>query len=238
MSQKNAARNRLRILVRCFILIPHAPNNERAKLVHYTDKVWVEKFPLLIGGCAVYKFKGFISFITITVISIAFLTQISLPQSRDWKEKRELQVFEQLPYSKLSNYNLVEVMIGLHLSSKLGRVEWHNAALLVELRIDPEKGRPEAWFQDVGRLIELSFVQLSNVKRILIRLIETEQAGGRLMTAVDVRSTDDWLAEEIAYLKYSDPVHEEMWRQRLRVSFTSVWEERYGPVTGYTSLPR
>jgi len=186
----------------------------------------------------VLKFKWFISIITITVISAALLTQISLPSSRHWKKERGLEVFEQLPYSRLSNHNIVEVMLGLHLSTKLGRVEWQNAALVVELRVDPVKGRPEIWFHDVNRLIELSFVQLTNVKRILIRMMETEQAGGRLMTAVDVRSTDEWLTEEITYLKYSDPVHEEVWRQRLRVSFTSVWEERYGPVKGYTSLPR
>jgi len=154
------------------------------------------------------------------------------------REKQGVEVFEQLPYSKLSNHNIVEVMLGIQLSSKLGKVEWQNATLLVELRVDPLHGRPEAWFHDVDKLIELSYVQLSNVKRVLIRLIEMEKTGGRLMAAIDVRSSDEWLADEIAFLKYSDPVHEEIWRQRLRISFTSAWEERFGPVTGYTSLPR
>ncbi|MEF2244952.1 MULTISPECIES: hypothetical protein [unclassified Paenibacillus] len=182
--------------------------------------------------------KWLVSIMAITIFSLFILAQLPRQAGYSLKEKHGVEVFEQLPFRKLTNHNIVEVMLGVRLSSKLGKVEWQNAMLLIELRVDPVDGRPEAWFHDVDKLIELSFVQLANVKRVLIRLIETEQTGGRLMAAIDVRSGDKWLADEIAYLKYSDPVHEEIWRQRLRVSFTSAWEERFGPVTGYTSLPR
>lgn len=182
--------------------------------------------------------KWLLSIMAITIFSLFILAMLPWQAAYTLKDKYGVEVFEQHPLRKLTNHNIVEVMSDVQLSSKLGKVEWQNAMLLLELRVDPVESRPEAWFHDVDELIELSFVQLANVKRVLIRLIETKQSGGRLMAAIDVRSSDKWLADEIAYLKYSDPVHEEIWRQRLRLSFTSAWEKHFGPITGYTSHPR
>lgn len=146
----------------------------------------------------------------------------------------EVAVFQPESVVRLTNSNLVDVLIGIRLHERISKAEWSSSVLSIELRVNPGKGRPEAWFKDVEKLIFESFSRLQNVKRMLIRIVETREAGGRLLAAVDVRSTDDWLREDMDMLKYANIVHDELWRERLRISFTSAWGERFGPVKGYS----
>ncbi len=147
--------------------------------------------------------------------------------------RHTVPVFHTKPITRLTNSNIVDVLIDLQLHEKIGKVDFSHAMVTIELRVDPLKGRPEGWFKDVEKLVRGLFHPIQNVKRILVRMIETEEEGGRLLAAVDVRSTDEWLKEEMSVLKYADAIHDTIWRERLRVSFTTAWEERFGPVASY-----
>lgn len=150
---------------------------------------------------------------------------------------KDIAVFHTAPAVRLTNANLVDVIVGAQLNERVKKAVWSNAILSVDIKVDPEKGRPASWFADVEKLLRVSFLQLENVKRVLIKINE-DDGERRLLAAVDVRKTDSWLASELQLLRYADPVHDELWRNRLRVSFTSAWVEKLGRVDGYSTERR
>ncbi|MDQ6418238.1 hypothetical protein RB620_02190 [Paenibacillus sp. LHD-117] len=137
--------------------------------------------------------------------------------------------------SALTNSNLVDVLSGVTLREKLEHAEWNGNVLSLELSVTPAKGRPQALFSDVEKLTELAFRQLDNVDRLLVRITERADDRRTLLAAVDVRRSDEWLQRELKSLTYADPVHDELWRHRLRLSFTRAWETRFGPVSGFSA---
>jgi len=158
----------------------------------------------------------------------------------DWQhpsKRNEVAVFRPAPVVKLTNNNLVDVLIGVQLNERLDKAEWNSGVLSVDMKVNAKEGRPSVWFNDAEKLIRVSFLQLENVKRVLIRIIEEREDGSALLAAVDVRKTDSWLIHEMDTLAHADPVHDELWRSRLRVSFTSEWEEIFGPVAGFSVKP-
>ncbi|RCW51116.1 hypothetical protein [Paenibacillus prosopidis] len=174
----------------------------------------------------------------LTVLAVTLLlTWLPHLTSQNLPNRSEVAVFRSTPAVRLTNSNLVDVLVGIQLNERLDKAEWSNAVLSVDMRVKTGAGRPSAWFADVEKLLRLSFLQLENVKRVLIRIVEDRPDGTALLAAVDVRKTDSWLIFEMDALAHADPVHDEVWRKRLRVSFTSAWEERFGPVSGFTVKP-
>ncbi|MBD2869651.1 hypothetical protein [Paenibacillus arenilitoris] len=162
-----------------------------------------------------------------------------LPLS-DWEHparQSEVAVFRSTPAVKLTNNNLVDVLIGAQLNERLEKAEWRSGVLSVDMKVNAKEGRPSAWFGDAAKLIRVSFAQLENVRRVLIRIVEEREEGSVLLAAVDVRKTDGWLIREMDELAHADPVHDELWRSRLRVSFTSAWEALFGPPAGFSVHP-
>lgn len=142
--------------------------------------------------------------------------------------------------NQLGDGNLVDVLSGVSTKERLAHVNWNGSVLTLELKVPAQGGRPETWFEDAKSYVNLSFGQLSNVKRLLLRITEEEARGGgsRLLAAMDVRAEDDWLANELDKLRLADPVHDEAWKKKLRLRLTSAWEDRFGPVSGYSATPR
>ncbi|MCR2803019.1 hypothetical protein [Paenibacillus soyae] len=149
--------------------------------------------------------------------------------------KQDVAVFRGEPIVHLSNANIVDALANVNLRERLGHAEWKHSVLSLELLVPSEGGRPEAWFDDIGKLVGVSFHQLDNVNRLLVRIVENAEGEKRLLAAVDVRSSDAWLHGEEGGAVISDPVHDEVWRQRLRLSFTSAWVERFGVPEGYSA---
>ncbi|MDQ0058197.1 hypothetical protein [Paenibacillus harenae] len=176
--------------------------------------------------------------LTACLATIALTLLFSALPHQIWKSnngREEVAVFRPAPVVRLSNQNLVDVLISAQLSERIKKADWHNAILSIDLKVDTEEGRPTAWFADVERLLRVSFLQLENVRRVLVRIVEDREEQPRLLAAVDVRKTDDWLDAELDLLRHADPVHDELWRNRLRVSFTAAWEERFGRVSSYSA---
>ncbi|OBZ17795.1 hypothetical protein [Bacillus sp. FJAT-26390] len=174
----------------------------------------------------------------VSVLAVTLLlTWLPHMASKRSANDHDIAVFRASPAVRLTNSNLVDVLVAISLSERLNKAEWSNGILSVDLRVSTSKGRPAVWFADVEKLVRVSFLQLENVKRVLIRIVEEKESGEALLAAVDVRKTDEWLIHELNGLAEADPVHDELWRNRLRVSFTSAWEERFGPVSGFTVKP-
>ncbi len=149
--------------------------------------------------------------------------------------KQDMVVMHPSQASRLTNVNLVDVLSRLELREKLSHAEWNGTVLSLELALSPGKSRPQALFADVEKLIGLSFRELDNVSRLLIRFAEREGERRTLLAALDVRRSDGWLSDELPSLSSADPVHDEAWRQRLRLSFTRAWESRFGSVAGFST---
>lgn len=176
--------------------------------------------------------------LTACLATIALTLLFSALPHQIWKTnngREEVAVFHPAPVVRLSNQNLVDVLISAQLSERIKKADWHNAILSIDLKVDAEEGHPAAWFADVERLLRISFLQLENVRRVLVRIVEDRGEQPRLLAAVDVRKTDSWLDTELDLLRYADPVHDELWRNRLRVSLTAAWEERFGRVSSYSA---
>ncbi|CAM3970025.1 hypothetical protein L1N85_04035 [Paenibacillus alkaliterrae] len=149
----------------------------------------------------------------------------------------EVAVFKATPALRLTNRNLVDVLIAVQLNERLSNAQWSNGVLSIDMKVRPGVGRPSAWFSDIEKLVRVSFLQLENVKRVLIRIVEERPESKVLLAAVDVRKSDSWLLHDMDALAYADPVHDVLWRERLRVSFTSAWEERFGQISGFSVKP-
>jgi hypothetical protein len=145
---------------------------------------------------------------------------------------------------RLSSTNLVDWLLTLSLHAKLKRVDWSSPTLSLDLVIpanetlDNEVVR--TLMKDAEQIWQLSFLQLSNVERVLLRIGEMQQSaeGGmfehargqspyRLLLAADVRRTDRWvvLGEE-GWHGIEDAETDPYWRNRLRLSFTKLWQSK------------
>jgi hypothetical protein len=87
----------------------------------------------------------------------------------------------------------------------------------------------------------MSFIRIDNVDRVLIRIGESPDAGSasglfantdgqpsfRLLLAADVRRSDQWITSgESAWSGIENADTDPLWRQRLRLSFTPLWESK------------
>ncbi|NIK67712.1 MULTISPECIES: hypothetical protein [unclassified Paenibacillus] len=147
----------------------------------------------------------------------------------------EVAVFHPSEMKRLTSRNLVDAIVSLQLTGRVGKVQWTQAVLTVEMRADDEK-QTDRWYKDMEKLIRLSFTQTENVNRLLIRYVDAK-AGGQLLFAADVRRTDNWLGENFNEISDADPLHDELWRKRLRIAYTSLLEDRLGPIDTYSTSP-
>ncbi|KQO17402.1 hypothetical protein ASF12_01550 [Paenibacillus sp. Leaf72] len=193
------------------------------------------------------------------VFVLAVMAGLSLlPDMRKSESGTEVAVFRPSAATRLTNSNLVDLLIGLQLATPILRVEWENSLLTVEFKVNAAKGLPVEWTRDVEQLLRLSFVKMENVNRVLIRYaVPADKAAlpsnagkaregqseladisvkSRLLLAADIRRTDSWLAS-LGELGSADPLHDEIWRERLRMSSTSEWKKWYGPVPTYSTRP-
>ncbi|GBG12037.1 hypothetical protein PAT3040_06898 [Paenibacillus agaridevorans] len=151
------------------------------------------------------------------------------------RAKGEVAVMRQEQNNRLTNVNLVDILAEVPLREKLGHVEWNGNVLTLELIVSPGKNRPQSLFSDVGKLTGLAFREVTNIERLLVRISERGEERKTLLAAIDLRRSDAWLEDELQSMAYADPVHDEVWRQRLRLSFTRAWETRFGSVSGFSA---
>jgi hypothetical protein len=141
---------------------------------------------------------------------------------------RHLAVFRQDRSVRLDSNNLVDLLAGAEFGQKIRRVRWSGAVLSVDFTV-AGGGSAEDVYADLKELIALAFGHTSNVRRLLVRFGEDDPVSGRerLLLAADVRRSDPWIAEDWSGLKDAEP-DDRIWRERLRIVTTRIWEVRFG----------
>ncbi|WP_127566951.1 hypothetical protein [Paenibacillus xylaniclasticus] len=146
---------------------------------------------------------------------------------------------------RLNNSNLVDWLVGLSLETRLMRVDWHSPTLSLDMVISSDTPldaeNVQSFLRDAEQIWRMCFLRTDNVDRVLIRFGESPNAKPysglfarsdrapvfRLLLAADVRRSDRWIeAGESAWsgIEYADT--DPIWRQRLRLSFTPLWESK------------
>ncbi|QAY66167.1 hypothetical protein [Paenibacillus protaetiae] len=137
--------------------------------------------------------------------------------------QEEIPVFRVETIKRLTNTNMVDALIALQLNSRLSSVKWSNSVLSLELLVDSDPNEQTLWFQDMDKLVRFAFSQTDNVNRILLRYMDrTSESGRTLLFGSDVRRSDSWLQTERDKLP-ANPLQDELWRQRLRISLSPAW---------------
>lgn len=145
---------------------------------------------------------------------------------------------------RLSSNTLVDWLMTLSLHSKLKKVGWSSSTLSLDLIIPADEPLDDeavrTLMKDAEQIWQLSFLQLSNVERVLLRIGESPQVvekgmfehtqgqiSYRLLLAADVRRTDRWVAlGEEGWHGIEDAETDPYWRNRLRLSFTPLWQSK------------
>jgi hypothetical protein len=144
---------------------------------------------------------------------------------------RHLAVFRQDRSVRLDSVNLVDFLTSVEFAHKIRRVRWTNSALAVDFTVR-SGGTADSVYSDLKALIAHAFGHTANVRRLLVRFEaeDDRDTGGRprLLLAADVRRSDPWIAGHWAELEVADPGRDRVWRERLRITASPVWDERFG----------
>ncbi|PZD93526.1 hypothetical protein DNH61_23185 [Paenibacillus sambharensis] len=179
----------------------------------------------LLGGC-------------LTAALCAVIVTLLPSLSAGTPASRAAMVIQPDRVTRIGSDNLVDALIAQHFSQRIRRTDLKSAVLSVDFVIRHEAADIEPVYEDVLKLIRLSFKQARNVERLLIRFVDTGGDSGqrtpgseRLLLAADIRRTDSWLADDGA-VAAADLLADESWTRRLRISFTAQGAERFGRSRG------
>ncbi|MFC4599081.1 hypothetical protein [Cohnella hongkongensis] len=109
-----------------------------------------------------------------------------------------VSVFETEEERWLTDDRLVDALSAIRMSNRPIRVGWDHAILAVDLRAD----RTDELRQDIRLLIDYAFMDVRNVKQVLVRVFEWRGERKTLLLAAETRRSD-WTDEELAMLKLS-----------------------------------
>ena len=171
------------------------------------------------------------------IASAAALAIMMLPHEGGGRPEQDMAVFQPERVTKLAQDNLVDALVAQSFTEPIRRTDLKGTVLSVDFAVRPETGIPDHIANDLKKLVRLSFHQASNVDRLLVRYVEAREDtagqagpdGFALLLAADVRRGDKWLGGGLGGIEAADPLRDPVWRQRLRLSFTGAWLERFGP---------
>jgi hypothetical protein len=156
----------------------------------------------------------------------ALLIAVLLQPEAMQPEGRHLAVFRQDRSVHLDSNNLVDLLASANFGQKIRRVHWTGSVLSVDFMLRHDAAAAEDVFADLKELIAQSFGHTTNVRRLLVRF--ADEGDGRLLLAADVRRSDPWMEEHWDGLKDADLGRDPVWRERLRLTATGRWKERFG----------
>jgi hypothetical protein len=177
-------------------------------------KVWK---PLMAGAAA--------AFAAVVVLSLVFSVHDAKRSLRS-----DMAVFRPVPISRIGNDNLVDALLSQPFTEKIRRTDLRSDVLSVDFLVDRGTVRPDGMYDDVTRLIRLSFRQSGNVERLLVRFVDQQSDVGneRLLLAADIRRSDKWLMLQPEGTDEAVSLEDAIWQRRLRLSFTDAWKLRFG----------
>jgi hypothetical protein len=147
----------------------------------------------------------------------------SLAQGNDDKA-----VFRQEEAVTLTSRNLVDFMAKQPLSLDIGRVEWTDPILSIDLKTKKSGIGKEDIYRDLFQLSRFALVGTKNVKQLLIRVVDANENGAvpQLIVALDAKR------EQMERLKQNMPQLGKLDAERalnsyFSLTFTRKWLDRY-----------
>ncbi|HEY0828215.1 MAG TPA: hypothetical protein VGE40_08970 [Bacilli bacterium] len=171
--------------------------------------------------------KWIVRIIAASCISIVLAMLLSfLPQLdvlEQW-QNRNISVFNNTKLPQLSNQNLVDHLINIPLHVHVSKVEWNNHDLSLDLSTPINLGHHAVIFGDLRELIDFSLLETSNVKRVFIRLLATDEASGKkqLLIAAEARR-EDLTLKELRRVKKDKPTAENYLNSEFSMTYTKLW---------------
>lgn len=175
--------------------------------------------------------RWFTRIVVTSILSLGIAFSLSLLPLLDDKgeRKEDLTVFQNTKLWQISDDNLVDYLLQLPLEMHIGKVDWGNSILTIDLSIQQE-GTPDTILMDLYKLTYYGLVGTTNVKQVLVRVREFEHEnsvrGGGLMLAMDARRGDVSL-EGIRKLQKEQLSVYRFLNEYFQLTFTRAWEERY-----------
>jgi hypothetical protein len=159
------------------------------------------------------QWRQWILLLAAGILFIVWLSQ--LPDlERGLQERRQaVAVFQPSKLKWLTDDNLVDALSRLPLQDQLMKVGWDHAILSIDLLGTV----PDDVWEDMGRLIELSYGEVHNVRQVLIRVYKDKGEGRTLLLAAETRRSD-WTDTELAGLQRSTFTMDSAVASKIRLS--------------------
>ncbi len=155
---------------------------------------------------------------------LSFLPQLDVLEQ--W-QNRNLPVFNNTRLHQLSDQNLVDSITNIPLHLEISRVEWNNRDLSLDLSTIIDEGHNAVVFEDLRELIDFCLLETSNVKRVFIRILTTEEAPEekQLLIAAEARR-EDLTLQDLRKVKKDKPTAENYLNSEFSMTYTKLWKDR------------
>ncbi|UNK20513.1 hypothetical protein MNQ98_11070 [Paenibacillus sp. N3/727] len=165
------------------------------------------------------------------LVTALFLLLLSVVHSVSGaEERRSVSAFKpEDVHTSLSDANLVDSLSSLPLALRIGKADWDNGTLSVDLKIMEELKSVRTVYNDLASIISFSFEDKQNVKQLYLRFVAIDPwTGARyLMLAANVRR-NEWdlsLLQELKQME-NEPFSERL-VQGFHLTLTNVWAKQF-----------
>lgn len=164
----------------------------------------------------------------ITVLSLLLLSAVHFFSGTD--EGRSVAAFHpEGESSSLTDANLVDRLSSLPLTLKIGKADWENGTLIVDLKIKDDQKSVRTVQSDLATMISFSFEDKQNVDQLYLRFVAVDPwTGARyLMLASNIKRSewDNTLLQELRQLE-NEPFSERL-VEGLHLTLTNVWLKQF-----------
>ncbi|MBB6735761.1 hypothetical protein [Cohnella zeiphila] len=152
---------------------------------------------------------------------VVLLGQLPRLAERSQAGREASAAFTPLRVEKLTEDRVADAFAALPLEERLLRVGWDHSILSVDLSIDRSSGAPAVVWRDSAKLVRLSFGQLSNVRRLLLRVYAAEDGTRTLLLSGDT-TAEDW--KSLEELNAGESGTSPAWSGKLNPEWTPIGE--------------
>lgn len=177
--------------------------------------------------------KSFYRLLIASIISIGIAAALSIVPKLDGTLRIgsvDAPVFSADKTLLLTDRNLVDLLTKLPLHLTVARVEWNDSILSIDLKGPADRTSPGSIYDDLYTLARLGFAGTSNVKQLLVRVLEQPAAKSapELLVAMDAKR-DDLKSDSEAKTLTGKEMKERYLSSHFNLTYTHKWLDRYRP---------
>lgn len=162
---------------------------------------------------------------------LLFLVLSGLYPAQENLERRSVAAFQPRQENQLSDRSLVDDLSRLRLRLPIGKADWKNGALILDLKVVEEPFSVRAVYRDLAELLAFAFQDKENVSQLYLRFMAVDQwTGSRYLLLAAKVGRSDWspgLQEELEDLG-DEPLPEHL-VQACHLTLTNLWLKRFAP---------